>query len=416
MNARKSILVNDGRIWSKNSGPWDITMGAYDGAQVTDLVGLYILFLLKNQINEIDFGLYRDDGLGIHRRLPLTKLNSIKNKIISLFEKLGLKIKTEYNLRKVDFLDVTLDLQNEIHKPYRKPNDNPTFIHKLSNHPSHIKKNLPIALNKRLSELSSNPNIFDENRMIYENALKKSGFTQKLEFKKQDKKDDRGKRNRKRNIIWYTPPYNSSLKTNIGMEFLKLVDKNFPKNNQLSKIFNRKTIKIGYSCTKNMYKIIANHNRKILKNDNNENIENCDCLNNKTCPIPKKCATSCVVYKATVIPSKVNYVGMSKTKFKIRYNNHIQSFKNQNKRNCTTLAQYIWMNKLNPKPNIKWEIVKKCNLYRPGNSFCDLCVSEKVAIIELANNPFNINKRTDIATRCLHRKMYTLENFKEHPI
>ena len=134
-NARKSILVNDGRIWSKKSGPWDITMGAYDGAQVTDLVGLYVLHLLKTEIPEIDFGIYRDDGLGVHRRIPPTQLNGIKKRILNLFEKLGLKILAEQNLFKVDFLDVTLDLTNETYKPFRKPNDNPSYIDKHSNHP-----------------------------------------------------------------------------------------------------------------------------------------------------------------------------------------------------------------------------------------------------------------------------------------
>ena len=66
---------------------------------------------------------------------------------------------------------------------------------------------------------------------------------------------------------------------------------------------------------------------------------------------------------------------MAKTTFKIRFNNHIQSFKNPNKKNATTLAQYIWENKLNPNPNIKWEIIKKCKTYKPGNRYCDLFLS-----------------------------------------
>ena len=38
-------------------------MGSYQGAEVCELVGLYILFELKSL--EIDLGLYRDDGLGV---------------------------------------------------------------------------------------------------------------------------------------------------------------------------------------------------------------------------------------------------------------------------------------------------------------------------------------------------------------
>ena len=70
------------------------------------------------------------------------------------------------------------------------------------------------------------------------------------------------KKNRKRKVIWFNPPFSKNLKTNIGKEFLKLIDKNFPKDNPLSKIINRKTVKISYSCTPNMYNLIQAHNKK----------------------------------------------------------------------------------------------------------------------------------------------------------
>ena len=118
----------------------------------------------------------------------------------------------------------------------------------------------------------------------------------------------------------------------------------------------------------------------------------------------------CVVYRATVQPSNVNYVGMAKTDFKARYRNHMQSFKNPQKRNTTTLAQYVWNHALNPNPNIKWEILKNCSVYRPGNKACDLCICEKLAILESTNNPLNINKRNDIGGRCIHRRCCALDN------
>ena len=39
----------------------DVTMGSYDGAESTDLVGLFLLHQLKHL--PIDIGLYRNDGL-----------------------------------------------------------------------------------------------------------------------------------------------------------------------------------------------------------------------------------------------------------------------------------------------------------------------------------------------------------------
>ena len=47
LNARKLLLCHQQQIWSKNTGLFDITMGAYDGAEITDLVGLYILEKLQ---------------------------------------------------------------------------------------------------------------------------------------------------------------------------------------------------------------------------------------------------------------------------------------------------------------------------------------------------------------------------------
>ena len=42
--AKKSLLFNDPQRWSKSdSGLFDVTMGAYDGAQVCELVGNYVL-------------------------------------------------------------------------------------------------------------------------------------------------------------------------------------------------------------------------------------------------------------------------------------------------------------------------------------------------------------------------------------
>ena len=410
-NSRLSILHHDNKVWRKKNGLFDITMGSYDGAQVTDLVGLYILYLLKKEIPEIDFGLYRDYGLGIHRRIPATKLNMIKKKIKAIFERLGLKITMETNLTNVNFLDVTFNLHNESYHPFRKPNDNPIYIHTSSNHPPHVKKNLPTAINKRLSDLSTNEKMFNENKEIYQNALRKGNHNHKLKYNIKNQKEPQNinvKKNRNRKQIWFTPPYNSSLITNIGQEFLKLIDKHFPKNKPLSAIFNRKTIKIGYSCTKNMEQIINNHNRNIIKQTQQQSTteKNCNCRNKDKCPVKNKCLSQNVVYKAT-LPSGINYIGMTSNTFKTRYTCHSQTFRDQSKQNSTTLAQYIWRKQLGPNPNIKWEILKTSETYQPGQNTCNLCTEEKIQILKQANNPNNINSRSDFSTLCIHQKRFT---------
>ena len=43
MHARKSLLFNEEGTWMKKDGLFDVTMGAYDGAEVRELVGTFLL-------------------------------------------------------------------------------------------------------------------------------------------------------------------------------------------------------------------------------------------------------------------------------------------------------------------------------------------------------------------------------------
>ena len=60
------------------------------------------------------------------------------------------------------------------YKPYRKPNDEILYIHTKSNHPANILKQLPISIETRLSNLSSNSEIFHEASKHYQNMLNQS--------------------------------------------------------------------------------------------------------------------------------------------------------------------------------------------------------------------------------------------------
>ena len=52
---RKSVLYNDGEPWvKKEGGRFDINMGAYDRAEVCELIGIYMLYLIgKRTIQKI---------------------------------------------------------------------------------------------------------------------------------------------------------------------------------------------------------------------------------------------------------------------------------------------------------------------------------------------------------------------------
>ena len=91
-------------------------------------------------------------------------------------------------------------------RPYRKPNDNLLYIHTSSNHPPQIIKHLPGSIEERLSNNSSNKQVFNSAKPEYEKALKDSGY-KNVELKYRAQKEQRKKNNRNRKVIWFNPPY-----------------------------------------------------------------------------------------------------------------------------------------------------------------------------------------------------------------
>ena len=129
------------------------------------------------------------------------------------------------------------------------------------------------------------------------------------------------KRNRKRNIIWFNPPFDKNIKTNIGKTFLELIDKHFPRSSKLHKIFNRNTIKVSYSCTENMSMIIKKHNKKIINNKATPTTPPCNCRKKTECPLNGNCQQPSVTYQATAKiknkPEKL-YLGLTERTMKTK--------------------------------------------------------------------------------------------------
>ena len=139
-------------------------MGCLDGTEVSDLTGLYILSKTKSVFEtQNDVGLYRDGGLGIFRNLSGPEIERVRKEIITIFKECGISLTTKTNLKVVQFLDIELDLINNTYRPYKKPNDNPMYINVNSNHPLSIIKQIPPSFNRRLSNLSSDEEVFLNN-------------------------------------------------------------------------------------------------------------------------------------------------------------------------------------------------------------------------------------------------------------
>ena len=73
-------------------------MGSFDGAEACELVGLYLLHQLNQKFPTINFGLYRDDGLGSYNDIPGPSRDKIRKEIIKLFKDNGLTITIDMNL------------------------------------------------------------------------------------------------------------------------------------------------------------------------------------------------------------------------------------------------------------------------------------------------------------------------------
>ena len=195
-------------------------------------------------------------------------------------------------------------------------------------------------ISKRISDISCDEEQFDKAKSLYDKALEKSGYSDKLKYVKTPKP----KRNRKRNIIWFNPPNRSHVKTNVGKIFMGLVAKHFPRHHKYHKLFNRNNVKVSYSCMPSMASLINRHNAKLLKPSENQPERKCNCRDQASCPLNGECLKSCFAYNALVSSASgdTNYLGCTEGPFKGRYNQHTLSFRDRSHEKDTDISEYIW--------------------------------------------------------------------------
>ena len=226
-------------------------------------------------------------------------------------------------------------------------------------------------------------------------------------------------RTRKRQIIWFNPPFNKSVQTNIGRIFRHLIDKHFPKSNKLYKIFNKNTVKLSYSCTENIQQIIKKHNKHIMNQPQSTHTTiPCNCRNNTQCPLQGSCNTQSVIYKATVttprLDTKKTYIGLTEGPWKQRYSQHKSSFNNRKYEQNTTLSKFFWNEKrqTGTEPTVSWSISKPIPAYNNISKRCLLCLTEKLSIITFKDQTQLLNKRSELLSKCRHENKFLLRNFK----
>ena len=102
MQATNSFLCSNGQTWvKKEGGIFDITMGGHHGAEVCDLIGLYIL----SQLIEVlpNTGLYRDDGLSVSTATN-RQIEIMKKKVCKFFRDNGIAVTIEANSKSISWM------------------------------------------------------------------------------------------------------------------------------------------------------------------------------------------------------------------------------------------------------------------------------------------------------------------------
>ena len=100
-----------------------------------------MLFFISENYNKKDFGLYRDDRLGVVNNKSGPETKKTKKYIQKIFKENKLDKVIQCNVKRVNYLDVSLNLDNSNFKPYHKPDNEMLYIHKDSNqHPASLNK------------------------------------------------------------------------------------------------------------------------------------------------------------------------------------------------------------------------------------------------------------------------------------
>ena len=170
MHSRNVLLFSNGRPCVKKGSDedFDVPMECYDGTEICKLIGTYLLYQINNIIWKENIGLHRDNGLGIFKNITCPEIErGTKKDLIRIFESNGLSIKFNTSPKVAILVDVDLNLIRDIYQPYKKPKNNPLYINKKSNHPLTVLKQIAKAIWKRIFDISSSKDIYDQNISYY---------------------------------------------------------------------------------------------------------------------------------------------------------------------------------------------------------------------------------------------------------
>ena len=167
---------------------------------------------------------------------------------------------------------------------------------------------------------------------------------------------------------------------------------------------------------------ISSHNINTLHKfcSTGEAQQTCNCNNPESCPLNGECLTRASVYKGNIrVPSEEmprRYLGVAEPEFKGRWQDHMTSCNYIKYKNKTKLSQEFWKLKeqgheLDRYRDISFELVKKSVPYKAGGRKCNLCLWEKLLILQNEENV--INKRDEFVSKCRHAPKFLLGKLKD---
>ena len=176
----------------------------------------------------------------------------------------------------------------------------------------------------------------------------------------------------------------------------------------MHKIFNRNTVKISYSCLRDISSIISSHNRNILSPK--QQSFGCNCRVRNEYPLNGECQTSSGMYQADLVKHSNDkekfYFTLSDTTFKENYRNHNRDINHEIYENSTELTNYIWQLKCdNTSFSVNWTIITKV-YENPNPLSCRLCLTEKLCVINFINNENMLIKKSELIRKCRHLKKH----------
>ena len=78
-------------------------------------------------------------------------------------------------------------------------------------------------------------------------------------------------------------------------------------------------------------------------------------------------------------------------------------------RNQTALSRYFWnLKDQGLTPQIKWQIVRQFSTANNFNGRCNMCIDEKISIINFKDHRLLLNERNKLVFKCRHKSKFKL--------